>query len=270
MPLPPPPGTADYGQRAGHGPRVSTLPSGPPSPSTSSPTPRRNGPSTPTSHDHAAANSMTRDHSRPSGLEVIHKSVASPDRKDTGGRKPDANGHAHDRRPTSVSKEIRDFDRTDASSTHRSIVQAPTYRNAPSASVAVNPASAGAANAQPSPLTQQLLAGPSTETTRPPGSSAPGTSRQPCAKCGQPMTGQFVRALGMVYHLDCFRCQDCGKVVASKFFPVDGVDGKQYPLCETDYFKRLGLICAKCGGALRGSYITALGQLTFNECAISS
>ncbi|KAM0749370.1 hypothetical protein T439DRAFT_290651 [Meredithblackwellia eburnea MCA 4105] len=74
------------------------------------------------------------------------------------------------------------------------------------------------------------------------------------------MTGQFVRALGTVYHLDCFRCQDCNKVVASKFFPVDSPDpnGKQYPLCETDYFRRLNLLCTKCGAALRGSYITAL------------
>jgi hypothetical protein len=30
---------------------------------------------------------------------------------------------------------------------------------------------------------------------------------QTCAKCGQPMTGSFVRALGTVFHLDCFRCQ---------------------------------------------------------------
>ena len=30
---------------------------------------------------------------------------------------------------------------------------------------------------------------------------------QRCAKCSQPMTGQFVRALGAVFHLDCFRCQ---------------------------------------------------------------
>jgi hypothetical protein len=51
--------------------------------------------------------------------------------------------------------------------------------------------------------------------------------------------------------------QDCGDVVASKFFPIDGPDGKQQPLCERDYFKRLNLICAKCGMALRGSYITA-------------
>ncbi|GAA5959604.1 hypothetical protein JCM3765_007214 [Sporobolomyces pararoseus] len=81
-----------------------------------------------------------------------------------------------------------------------------------------------------------------------------------CAKCELPMTGQFVRALGTVYHLDCFRCQDCNKIVAAKFFPIDSPDGsgRQVPLCETDYFRRLNLLCSKCGAALRGSYITAL------------
>ena len=32
---------------------------------------------------------------------------------------------------------------------------------------------------------------------------------QPCAGCSQPMSGQFVRALGTVYHLECFRCRVC-------------------------------------------------------------
>jgi hypothetical protein len=54
--------------------------------------------------------------------------------------------------------------------------------------------------------------------------------------------------------------QDCGDVVASKFFPIEGPDGKQNPLCERDYFRRLNLVCGKCGMALRGSYITACGQ----------
>lgn len=49
-------------------------------------------------------------------------------------------------------------------------------------------------------------------------------------------------------------------MVASKFFPIDGPDGKQHPLCERDYFRRLNLICAKCGMALRGSYITACSE----------
>lgn len=106
---------------------------------------------------------------------------------------------------------------------------------------------------------------------------------QLCDACNKPMTGQFVRALGVVYHLDCFRCRDCKKVVAAKFFPAtdemssspagstgshDGKqnsptttsNGKLFPLCETDYFRRLDLLCANCGGALRGSYITALGK----------
>jgi len=80
-----------------------------------------------------------------------------------------------------------------------------------------------------------------------------------CKKCGDALTGQFVRALGGTFHLDCFKCRDCGQIVASKFFPVDEEDGSgQFPLCETDYFRRLDLLCFDCGGALRGSYITAL------------
>ena len=82
-----------------------------------------------------------------------------------------------------------------------------------------------------------------------------------CKKCDEPLTGQFVRALDGTFHLDCFSCRDCFQIVASKFFPVDDGDGSgPYPLCETDYFRRLGLLCYECGGALRGSYITALDR----------
>ena len=82
-----------------------------------------------------------------------------------------------------------------------------------------------------------------------------------CKKCGEGLTGQFVRALNGTFHLDCFKCRDCGQIVASKFFPVDNEDGTgPYPLCETDYFRRLDLLCYECGGALRGSYITALDR----------
>ncbi|CAD6505579.1 BgTH12-01069 [Blumeria graminis f. sp. triticale] len=98
-------------------------------------------------------------------------------------------------------------------------------------------------------------------------SSRTGSGRTPsghmrlCKKCGEALTGQFVRALGGTFHLDCFRCRDCSQIVASKFFPVDEENGGgQYPLCETDYFRRLDLICYKCKGALRGSYITALDK----------
>ncbi|XDG06542.1 hypothetical protein ABKA04_006157 [Annulohypoxylon sp. FPYF3050] len=72
---------------------------------------------------------------------------------------------------------------------------------------------------------------------------------------------QQVVIFAWTYHLDCFKCRDCGQIVASKFFPADDEEtGGQYPLCETDYFRRLGLLCYQCGGALRGSYITALDR----------
>lgn len=48
--------------------------------------------------------------------------------------------------------------------------------------------------------------------------------------------------------------------MASKFFPVPDQPPNQYPLCETDYFRRLDLLCFACKGALRGSYITALDR----------
>ena len=38
-------------------------------------------------------------------------------------------------------------------------------------------------------------------------SASTAISTQPCSACGLPMSGQFVRALGSVYHLDCFRCR---------------------------------------------------------------
>ncbi|KAF2793125.1 RhoGAP-domain-containing protein [Melanomma pulvis-pyrius CBS 109.77] len=87
-----------------------------------------------------------------------------------------------------------------------------------------------------------------------------GRSGKICGKCGGGLTGQFVRALGDTYHLECFTCHDCGKIVASKFFPVPDRPPGQYPLCETDYFRRLDLLCFDCGQALRGSYITALDR----------
>ncbi|KAL2352310.1 GTPase-activating protein-like protein of the rho/rac family [Cryomyces antarcticus] len=90
------------------------------------------------------------------------------------------------------------------------------------------------------------------------GSRRPSGTQRICGKCSGHLTGQFVRALGDTWHLECFTCYDCNKIVASKFFPVPDQPPNQYPLCETDYFKRLDLLCYECGGALRGSYITAL------------
>lgn len=43
------------------------------------------------------------------------------------------------------------------------------------------------------------------------GSRRPSGSRI-CGKCGEGLTGQFVRALGDTYHLECFTCHVGSKV----------------------------------------------------------
>lgn len=96
------------------------------------------------------------------------------------------------------------------------------------------------------------------QTSSPPPKPELAPAVQNCGKCELQMQGSFVRALGATYHLDCFRCLDCDEIVASKFFPITEADGRQYPLCERDYFRRLNMVCHSCGEALRGSYITAL------------
>ncbi|RLV91108.1 Rho-GTPase-activating protein LRG1 [Spathaspora sp. JA1] len=89
-------------------------------------------------------------------------------------------------------------------------------------------------------------------------------SKKTCNKCGLEITGQFVRALHCAYHVECFTCNECGKQCAAKFFPYEVKDSQgttvQVALCEYDYFKKLDLICFNCNCALRGPYITALGN----------
>jgi hypothetical protein len=57
-------------------------------------------------------------------------------------------------------------------------------------------------------------------------SSATAINSQLCFSCGLPMTGQFVRALGTVYHLDCFKC----KVHGGDFNPA--TSARSQPFCS--------------------------------------
>ncbi|KAG0682051.1 hypothetical protein C6P42_003561 [Pichia californica] len=118
-----------------------------------------------------------------------------------------------------------------------------------------------------------------------------------CKVCSKPIIGTLVRAMGNIYHVDCFTCYDCKKPCSDKFFAADinvDLNGKSLdnkiinkdlltaqneveninynnndiqntkiinvPLCEYDYFRRIDLICYTCNNAIRGSYITALGR----------
>lgn len=99
-----------------------------------------------------------------------------------------------------------------------------------------------------------------------------------CKRCGNEITGQFVRALSSSFHVECFTCHECGQACLAKFFPYEQMDpvtqvSQQVALCEYDYFKKLQLLCFSCDSALRGPYITALGNkyhLEHFRCTVCS
>ncbi|ORY60149.1 RhoGAP domain-containing protein [Pseudomassariella vexata] len=167
---------------------------------------------------------------------------------DYGGGLADDHLHGHPPPPTSEGGYQLDRDRPSMNSS-------PNFQNGGGFPAQGRPPGSPALSAQGEPRK-------SNERNRSRGRGRTGSGQlRICNKCGEPLTGQFVRALDGTFHLDCFKCRDCGQIVASKFFPADDEEGSgQYPLCETDYFRRLGLLCYQCGGALRGSYITALDR----------
>ncbi|KAF8261677.1 hypothetical protein EI94DRAFT_1745470 [Lactarius quietus] len=93
-----------------------------------------------------------------------------------------------------------------------------------------------------------------------------------CATCAQPLRGETVFAFGSIHHFSCFKCIDCGVIVASNFFTVES-GGGQRPLCEADHVRRSNDLCDKCGLSVGGNYVTALDKqwhLEHFTCTICS
>ncbi|KAI9484416.1 hypothetical protein BDB00DRAFT_878897 [Zychaea mexicana] len=79
-----------------------------------------------------------------------------------------------------------------------------------------------------------------------------------CRACAQPCLkgdGALVRALGETYHYNCFICEDCHKLVASKFYALETKNEhvqRALILCEYHYYAHLGLICRHCDQPIQG------------------
>ncbi|XP_071412972.1 actin-binding LIM protein 2 isoform X11 [Pithys albifrons albifrons] len=100
----------------------------------------------------------------------------------------------------------------------------------------------------------------------PPSSSAgsfPVQNLRNCGGCGSEIkNGQSLVALDKHWHLGCFKCNTCGKLLNAEYISKDGV-----PYCETDYHAKFGIRCDNCEKYITGRVLEAGEKHYHPTCA---
>ncbi|KAM6130054.1 actin-binding LIM protein 1 [Phoenicopterus ruber ruber] len=84
-----------------------------------------------------------------------------------------------------------------------------------------------------------------------------------CAGCGRDIkNGQALLALDKQWHLGCFKCKACGKVLTGEYISKDGA-----PYCEKDYQVLFGVKCEACRQFITGKVLEAGDKHYHPSCA---
>ncbi|KAM8781764.1 actin-binding LIM protein 1 isoform 2-T2 [Rhynchonycteris naso] len=84
-----------------------------------------------------------------------------------------------------------------------------------------------------------------------------------CAGCGRDIkNGQALLALDKQWHLGCFKCKSCGKVLTGEYISKDGA-----PYCERDYQGLFGVKCEACHQFITGKVLEAGDKHYHPSCA---
>ncbi|XP_036919757.1 actin-binding LIM protein 1 isoform X24 [Sturnira hondurensis] len=84
-----------------------------------------------------------------------------------------------------------------------------------------------------------------------------------CAGCGRDIkNGQALLALEKQWHLGCFKCKSCGKVLTGEYISKDGA-----PYCEKDYQGLFGVTCEACHQFITGKVLEAGDKHYHPSCA---
>nr|XP_055031141.1 actin-binding LIM protein 1 isoform X24 [Misgurnus anguillicaudatus] len=84
-----------------------------------------------------------------------------------------------------------------------------------------------------------------------------------CAGCGRDIkNGQALLALDSQWHLGCFKCKVCGKVLSGEYISKDGA-----PYCEKDYQIHFGVQCEACHQFITGKVLEAGDKHYHPSCA---
>ena len=88
-------------------------------------------------------------------------------------------------------------------------------------------------------------------------------STSKCASCGGKIGEcQSLMALEKAWHLRCFTCSKCGKLLAEEYIGKNGI-----PYCEEDYQTEFGVSCAGCKGYITGKVLQAGGKHYHPSCS---
>ncbi|XP_072280649.1 actin-binding LIM protein 1 isoform X3 [Pyxicephalus adspersus] len=89
------------------------------------------------------------------------------------------------------------------------------------------------------------------------------TTSSSCAGCGRDIkNGQALLALDKQWHLGCFKCKSCGKVLTGEYISKDGS-----PYCEKDYQVLFGVKCEACNEFITGKVLEAGDKHYHPSCA---
>uniref|UniRef100_A0A8C1V6Z0 Actin binding LIM protein 1a n=1 Tax=Cyprinus carpio TaxID=7962 RepID=A0A8C1V6Z0_CYPCA len=84
-----------------------------------------------------------------------------------------------------------------------------------------------------------------------------------CAGCGRDIkNGQALLALESQWHLGCFKCKACAKVLTGEYISKDGT-----PYCEHDYQVLFGVHCEACQQFITGKVLEAGDKHYHPSCA---
>uniref|UniRef100_A0A3P9KMI9 Actin-binding LIM protein 2 n=1 Tax=Oryzias latipes TaxID=8090 RepID=A0A3P9KMI9_ORYLA len=97
----------------------------------------------------------------------------------------------------------------------------------------------------------------------PANSPAPIQAVHNCCGCGKEFKNeQSLVALDKHWHLGCFRCKVCNKVLNAEYISKDGI-----PYCETDYHAMFGIKCESCQKYITGKVLEAGEKHYHPACA---
>ncbi|XP_052428560.1 actin-binding LIM protein 1 isoform X9 [Carassius gibelio] len=96
-----------------------------------------------------------------------------------------------------------------------------------------------------------------------PGPTKDAVGPSSCAGCGRDIkNGQALLALESQWHLGCFKCKACAKVLTGEYISKDGT-----PYCERDYQLLFGVQCEACQQFITGKVLEAGDKHYHPSCA---